>query len=98
MCIRMQTKMNGKQCEKDSLYTIVVVSASFLAQMLQYGIAHTVGVYFPIFLEEFPVSSGAVALISSLNIVFFYGSGECVLILLIKYYHFLLYLNIIDNV
>ena len=68
--------------KKDSGYAVVIVIASFLSQMLQYGIAHTVGVFFVIFVEEFPGSSGAVAFISSLNTAFFYGAGECMQVII----------------
>ena len=62
--------------QKDSNFGWLIVAASFLSHFFQYGIVWTVGVFYVIFLEHIGGSSGAVALISSLNTAIFYGTGN----------------------
>ena len=63
---------------KDSNFGWLIVAASFLSHFFQYGIVWTVGVFYVIFLEHIRGSSGAVALISSLNTAMFYSTGNVI--------------------
>ena len=63
---------------KDSNFGWLIVAASFLSHFFQYGIVWTVGVFYVIFLEHIGGSSGAVALISSLNTAMFYSTGNVI--------------------
>lgn len=74
---REKPNMVSRYSEVDKGYAFVILTASFLAHVLQYGVVWTVGVFFAIFVEVFPENSGIVALISSLNTAFYYGAGKC---------------------
>ena len=72
--IAIAMPLSGKP--PDGGYGWVIVTASLLAQVLQYGIVWTVGVFYVIFLDTIADSEPAAALVSSLNIAACYGTGE----------------------
>ena len=60
----------------DGGYGWVVVCASFIAHILEYGVVWTVGVFYVIFLDHFTESRTLLALIASLNTGSFYLIGQ----------------------
>jgi hypothetical protein len=56
--------------------SVIVLVASFLSHVLQYGIVWTVGVYHVIFLEVFESGNAVTALVGSLNTASYYCAGK----------------------
>ena len=63
-------------CKPTHVYGVVVVLASFLAQLCVSGIVYSVGVFYVMFLEHMQGQRGTLALVSSLNTAFFFGIGR----------------------
>ena len=63
-------------CKPTHVYGVVVVLASFLAQLCVSGIVYGVGVFDVMFLEHMQGQRGTLALVSSLNTAFFFGIGN----------------------
>ncbi|OQV17091.1 putative Monocarboxylate transporter 2 [Hypsibius exemplaris] len=53
----------------------VIVFASFMQHVLSIGIAYTVGVYYPFFMEKFQVTSSTAAWVSAMHFATFFGMG-----------------------
>ncbi len=69
--------MKPSYSQPDTGYAWVILLASFVGHLLQYGVVWTVGVFYVVFLENLDHSgSGQVALISSLNTAVYYGTGN----------------------
>ena len=60
----------------DQGYAWVIVLASFLAHIFQYGVVWTVGIFYAVFTEVFVGSKAAIALITSLNTAVYYMTGD----------------------
>ena len=83
---------------KDSNFGWLIVAASFFSHFFQYGIVWTVGVFYVIFLEHIGGSSGAVALISSLNTAMFYSTGNVIDCSFIQNLNFLKITNVVNEI
>ena len=83
---------------KDSNFGWLIVAASFLSHFFQYGIVWTVGVFYVIFLEHIGGSSGAVALISSLNTAMFYSTGNVIDYSFIQNLNFYKITNVVNEI
>ena len=65
-----------KRTALDGGYGWMVVLGSFICHLIQYGLSWTVGIFHVIFLEEIGGSKESVALVSSLNMAFFFFAGN----------------------
>ncbi len=71
------TTMKPPYSQPDRGYAWLILLASFVGHVLQYGVVWTVGVFYVVFMEKLDqTDSGQVALISSLNMAACYGTGS----------------------
>ena len=64
------------QSPVDSGYAWIILLASFLAHVIQFGFSYSVGVWYTAFIEEYDIGRQYVALISSLHIASFFAAGK----------------------
>jgi len=53
----------------------LIVTASFVANAVMYGVSWSAGVFYDIFAQQFDTGSGLTALMTSLNTALMYGAG-----------------------
>ena len=66
----------GTDKAPDGGFGWVVVFASFMQHVLSIGIAYTIGVFYPVLMENFSLSSSAAAWVGAMHFATFFGMGS----------------------